>query len=70
MTIGKHPKVSALLTGIHNKRFPQTRYCFTWDVDTVLKYLISLEINKIYLKHLPLKLTILLALASANRAHE
>jgi hypothetical protein len=33
---GKHPLVSALMKGINNKRPPQCRFSFTWDIETVL----------------------------------
>jgi hypothetical protein len=34
--VGKHPLVSSLMSGIYNKRPPQPRYAFTWDVERVL----------------------------------
>ena len=34
-SVGKHPKVCALLAGIFNQRSPQSRYVFIWDVFTV-----------------------------------
>ena len=40
-SVGKHPLVSDLIAGILNKHFPQPRYTFIWDVDTVVKYLSS-----------------------------
>ena len=35
-TVGKHPRVSELMSGISNKRPPKPRYSFTWDVERVL----------------------------------
>ena len=32
-SVGKYPKVCALLAGIFNQRPSQSRYVFTWDVD-------------------------------------
>ena len=68
--VGKHPLVSSLLTGIYNKRFPQPKYTFIWDVERVVIYLSSINTNNISDKMLTLKLTMLLALVSAARAHE
>ena len=68
VSVGRHPLVSDLLTGILNKRFPQPRYTFIWDVGTVITYLSSIQSKDI--KPLTLKLTMLLALTSAARAHE
>ena len=70
VAIGKHPLVSSLLTGIFNKRFPQPKYTFIWDVQKVVTYLSSLDSTNISDKSLTLKLTMLLVLTSAARAHE
>ena len=32
-SVGKHPKVGALLAGIFNQRPAQPRYAFIWDVE-------------------------------------
>ena len=67
--LGEHPKVSALLAGIYNKRPPQPRYTFIWDVDTLLRYLKSLPGDQsLSDRLLTFKLTSLLALTSAGRA--
>jgi len=58
VAVGRHHKVSALLAGIHNKRFPRPKYLFIWDVSDLSDRLLTL------------KLTMLLALTSAARAHE
>ena len=34
--VGEHPRVCALLTGIFNSRPPQPKYCFIWNVQTVI----------------------------------
>ena len=68
--IGKHPGVSALMKGIYNQNPPKPKFCFIWDVDQVLRYLITLETNLLDIKMLTFKLTMLLALTSASRASE
>ena len=59
------------MTGIFNQRPPKPRYSFVWDVEQVLTYLDQLPSNN-YLSDrlLTLKLTMLLALASACRCSE
>ena len=70
-SVGKHPKVCNLMTGVFNKRPPKPKYCFVWDVETVLKYLKCLPPNDLLSKKmLTLKLTMLLALTSASRCLE
>ena len=66
--VGKHPKVSDLLTGIFNKNPPQPKFNFIWHVKKVLNFLSSqrFETNG-NLKNFILKLTMLLALTSAGR---
>lgn len=68
-SIGKHPRVSALMRGIFNKKPPKPKYRFIWDVDLVLGYLETLVIND-NLGKLTHKLVMLLALTSASRASE
>jgi len=69
--VGQHPDVSALMAGVYNQRFPKPKYTFIWDVEIVVKFLISMGNNKdLDDKALTLKLTKLLALTSASRAHE
>ena len=59
------------MTGVFNKRPPKPKYCFVWDVETVLKYLKCLPPNDLLsTKMLTLKLTMLLALTSASRCSE
>ena len=67
--VGSHPKVTTLMTGVFNERCPKPRFCFVWDVETVLRYLKSLG-NDLSDKMLTLKVTMLLALTSVCRAHE
>ena len=47
-----------------------TRYCFIWDIETVLGFLYSLDSEKIELKILTYKKAILLALTRPSRVHE
>ena len=59
------------MAGVFNKMPPKPRYYFLWDIGTVLKYLRSLPINKLFsTKMLTLKLTMLLTLTSASRCSE
>ena len=70
-SVGKHPHVSAILTGVFNNRYPQPKYQFIWDVDVVTKFLVTLGDNQdLDDKTLTKKLTILLALTSASKSHE
>ena len=59
------------MTGVFNKRHPKLKYCFRWDVETVLKYLKCLPPNDLLsTKMLTLKLTMLLDLTSASQCSE
>ena len=65
------PKVCNLMTGVYNQRPPKSRYCFVQDIETVLRYLRSIPINKpLSTKMLTLKSTMLLALTSTLRCSE
>ena len=60
----------ALLAGIFNSRPPQPKYCFIWNVQTVIEFIRkewgrNQELSD---KFLTYKLTMLLALKSASRA--
>ena len=50
--VGQHPRVTALMTGIFNKRPPQPRYAFIWDVKKVLMYLRKLYQMKVSQKRI------------------
>ena len=63
---GKHPRISSLISSFNN-RMPQSRYCFIWDVEKVLN---SLDSERIELKMLTYKVTMLLALTGSSRADE
>ena len=69
--VGSHPRVSALMSGIFNKRPPQPKYPFIWDVETVLDFLRKLPGNDLLSdKLLTLKVSMLLSLLSASRVSE
>ncbi|KAJ8034638.1 hypothetical protein HOLleu_21560 [Holothuria leucospilota] len=67
-TIGDHPLISRLLKGIFNLRPPMPRYQETWDVKVVFRYLRTLSpASRLTLKQITLKLSMILALTSAQR---
>ena len=69
--VGQHPTVCTFMTGVFNKNPPKPRYSETWDVDKVLNHIRSMGDNAALTdKKLSYKLTMLLALSNANRAHE
>ena len=68
VNIGSHPIVSRFMKGIYKSNPPMPRYRTTWDVNQVLSYLSSLsKPTELSLKSLTLKLTMLIALVSAQR---
>ena len=70
-SVGQHPLVSRLLKGAFNLRPPQPKYSSTWDVSTMLRYLLSLGPNdNLCLEKLTRKLAVLLALVLAHRASD
>ena len=71
LQLGSLPLVSRFMKDIFQLRPATSRVCTTWQVGPVLRYLLSLEpLEELSLKVLSLKLTTLLALTSAARAHE
>ena len=59
------------MSGIFNKRPPQPKYPFIWDVETVLDFLRKLPGNDLLSdKLLTLKVSMLLSLLSASRVSE
>ena len=69
--IGQHPLVTRLIKGVYNSRPPRPRYSDTWDVDSVLRYLASLEgDNVLSLKTLSEKTALLMSLVEASRTSE
>ena len=68
--LGNLPLVSRFIKGIFELRPPQPKLCSIWPVSKVLSHFAGLEpSDSLSLKDLILKLTILLALTSAARAH-
>ena len=69
--IGQHPLVTRLIKGVYNSRPPRPRYSATWDVDSVIRYLASLEgDNVLFLKTLSQKTALLMSLVEASRTSE
>jgi len=69
--VGQHPWIIKLLRGAFNKRPPRPRYTTTWDVNIVLEYIKKLGDNeKVSLKDLSLKLTMLMAVTTVSRGSE
>lgn len=67
-TVGNHPLVKRLLKGVFEARPSKPRYTTTWSVGKVLVYLKRLSpVHGLSLKQLTLKLTMLLALTTAQR---
>ena len=59
------------MSGIFNKRLPQPKYPFIWDVETALDFLRKLQGNDLLSdKLLTLKVSMLLSLLSASRVSE
>ena len=70
ISVGKHPKVTALMGGVSVERPPQPKYCI-WDVEQVLQFIRTLPPNQeLTTKMLTLKLIMLLALSASNRCSE
>ena len=69
--LGNLPIVSRFMKGVFQLKPAVPKTCSTWSVGPVLQYLSSLEpLEKLSIKDLTLKLTMLVALASAARVHE
>ena len=39
--VGEHPRICSLVAGVFNSRPPQPRYCFIWNVQTVIDFIKS-----------------------------
>ncbi|MEO0683599.1 MAG: tyrosine-type recombinase/integrase [Cyanobacteria bacterium J06649_11] len=71
ISVGEHPRVSSLMSGVFNERPPIPKYTFIWDVDVVLAYIRTLPVDdSISDKLLSYKLVTLLALTAASRVSE
>ena len=67
-SVGQHPYVTRLLKGSLNKRPPKPRYSHTWNVDVMIKYMISLGKNStLSLKAISMKSVTLFALTCPER---
>lgn len=70
-TLGTLPIMSRFMKGVFRTKPPRPKYCSSWSVSTVLDFLRTQEpLENISLKMLTLKVTALLALTTAARAHE
>ena len=69
MTVGKHPQVSSLMSGVQNLRPPRPKYAFTWDIEAVLCLFRSWPLD-LTPKQLTIKVTTLLALIGVPRGAE
>ena len=69
ISLGKHPSVCALMSGVHNLRPPVAKYSFTWDVEVVLGLFKSWPFP-LDPKRLTMKAVTLLALIAASRGAE
>ena len=71
IAVGKHPKVCSLMMGVANIRPPCPKYGFTWDVESVLRFLKNWPCNaELSPKFLSWKLAILLSLTAISRSSE
>ena len=69
LTVGKHPQVSSLMSGVQNLRPPRPKYAFTWDIEAVLCLFRSWPLD-LTPKQLTIKVTTLLALIGVPRGAE
>ena len=68
--IGQHPLVKRILKGLYKTKTPIPRHAATWDVSLVTQYITSLENESVDIQLLTKKLTMLLALSTADRASD
>lgn len=64
--VGSHPLVVQFMKGVKNRRPARPKYSHIWDTDIVVQFLKDLDVTS--LKNLTLKLVMLLALVTAQRA--
>lgn len=68
-SVGNHPTISRFMRGVFNMRPALPRYVNTWDVSVVISYLKSQSpTEKLSFKQLTMKLVMLMALLSGQRA--
>ena len=69
--IGQHPLLNRLFKSVYNSRPLQLRYTGTWEVSSVLEYLLSMgENSDLSLKWLSGKLALLMALETASHSSQ
>jgi integrase len=66
-TIGEHPLIKRFMKGIFNLRPSLPRYTAVWDVSIVLNFFKKSEPTLLSLKHLTLRVTMLLAVLTGQR---
>ena len=65
---GEHPLISRFMSGVFNRKPTFPRYAETWDSQTVLNHLKGYpDIKEMTLKQLTLKMTMIMALVTAQR---
>lgn len=71
MQLGSLPVVSQFRKGVFKNKLPKPKNCSTWNVDTALSFLETLEpLQKLTLRQLSYKTILLLALTTEARAHK
>ena len=69
-SVGSHPDICRLVTGVFEERPSMPKYSSTWDVKTALDYLDVLSpMENLTLKELTLKTCMLLSLVTGQRGH-
>ena len=63
--VGDHSLISKFLKGVQGTGPSLSRFSATWDSDVIVRYLKVLSVDS--LKNLPLKVTMLMALTTAQR---
>ena len=39
--VGEHPRICSFVAGVFDSRAPQPRYCFIWNVQTLIDFIKS-----------------------------
>ena len=71
--LGELPIVSKFMKGVFRTKPPKPKYCSSWNIAKVLEFVVKCcqePLDKLSLKLLTFKLTVLLALTTSARAHE
>ena len=70
-TVGKHPKICNLMTGVFNRNPLKPRFLFIWDIEQVLTFIRGISNDKeLPDRNINLKLAVLLFITSAGRCRE